>query len=88
MNNERIMRLKISTKKDQGESLLYFGFPYYEGDTDNGFGFRISGYGKYPDPMGPHYTMWIPIEELVSMEIKPLELQSTTEGRGNKNNAE
>jgi hypothetical protein len=74
--------------EDDPEPTLWFGFPYYEGDPDDGFGFHISGYGKYPDPAGEHFTAWIPIEKLVSMEIMPLEERPTVEGGGDKDNAE
>jgi hypothetical protein len=70
MSKERIMELKIILK-DELEPTLWYGFPYYEGDPEDGFGFHISGYEKYPE--GNHFTAWIPIEKLVSMEIKPVE---------------
>jgi hypothetical protein len=72
VKHERIMQLKITCNEDGHQKIVnWLGFPYYEGDPDEGFGFRISVYEDYP--CGTHFSAWIPIEELVSLEIVPME---------------
>jgi hypothetical protein len=64
------MRLRITYNEDGQQKIVnWLGFPYYEGDPDDGFGFRISAYEEYL--YGTHFSAWIPIEKLVSMEIIP-----------------
>jgi hypothetical protein len=72
MNQERVMRLKITFRHGgEQKTVNWTGFPYYEGFPDTGFGFRISAYEDYENQAGRHFSIWIPIEDLVTMEIKP-----------------
>jgi hypothetical protein len=65
------MKLKI-TFRNGGEqkTVNWTGFPYYRGNPDEGFGFHISAYENYENPRS-HFSAWIPIEDLICMEITP-----------------